>query len=164
MPLPHGGILMIEFSLALVDVILSLVAFGHSCRNASTCAKENSILRIPPCGKATFPHWRGKLTSKITMREIPVLKSLKPGKIFPWFFAIYEYFSKTREIISLVFHYKGIFLQNQGNIFPGFLLYWNISLKPGKLFPWFFAIFSHFSTHRFDNFFQNFEFVDSKSI
>ena len=54
MPLPHGGILRIEFSLALVDVILSLVAFGHSCRIASTCAKENSILRIPPCGKATF--------------------------------------------------------------------------------------------------------------
>ena len=53
MPLPHGGILRIEFSLALVDVILSLVAFGHSCRIASTCAKENSILRIPPCGKAT---------------------------------------------------------------------------------------------------------------
>ena len=53
MPLLHGGILRIEFSLALVDVILSLVAFGHSCRIASTCAKENSILRIPPCGKAT---------------------------------------------------------------------------------------------------------------
>ena len=25
--------------------------------------------------KIPFPHWRGKLTSKITMREFPVLKS-----------------------------------------------------------------------------------------
>ena len=69
MPLPHGGILRIEFSLALVDVILSLVAFGHSCRIASTCAKENSILRIPPCGKATI------LTEKVA--ETKKMSSLK---------------------------------------------------------------------------------------
>ena len=63
----------------------------------------------------SFPHWRGTLTSKIAMREIPDPKSTmeewyniksfpvfkKTGKLFPCFFAILEHFSTMREIISL---------------------------------------------------------------
>ena len=48
---PHGGILRIEFSLAQVDAILHEWPKATSDRITSTSAKENSILRIPPCGR-----------------------------------------------------------------------------------------------------------------
>ena len=42
---------------------------------ASPLIRENPIPISLQTGSSSFPHWRGKLTSKITMREIPVLKS-----------------------------------------------------------------------------------------
>ena len=83
--------------------------------NASPRAEEKALPRIASCGKVSFPHWRGTLTSKIAMREIPDPKSTmgewyniksfpvfkKTGKLFPCFFAISEHFSTMREIISL---------------------------------------------------------------
>ena len=62
MPLLHGGIFRIGFSLALVDIIQTLVAYGHSCRKISTCAKENPILKILPCRKVTFHCSKWKFT------------------------------------------------------------------------------------------------------
>ena len=77
----------------------------------------------------SFPHWRGKLTSKITMRKIPDLKST----MREW------YNIKNRKIIFLFFCYFGTFLYYEEKSLPIFLLFRNISLLCWKIIPIFFA-------------------------
>ena len=83
----------------------------------------------------SFPHWRGKLTSEITMRKIPDLKST----MREW------YNIKNRKIIFLFFCYFGTFLYYEEKSLPIFLLW-------GKLFSYFFVISEHFSTMRKNHF------------
>ena len=84
-------------------------------------------------GSSSFPHWRGTLTSKIAMREIPDPKST----MGEWYnIKSFPVFKKTGKLFPCFFCYIGTFLYYEGNYFPVFegkslpvfLLYRNISL------------------------------------
>ena len=98
------------------------------------------------CRDWTFPHWRGTLTSKIAMREIPDPKSTmgewyniksfpvfkKTGKLFPCFFCY---------IVTFLYYEGNYFPVFEGKSLPVFLLYRNISLLSRKIIPVFFCKF-----------------------
>ena len=94
----------------------------------------------------SFPHWRGTLTSKIAMREIPDPKST----MGEWYnIKSFPVFKKTGKLFPCFFCYIGTFLYYEGNYFPVFegkslpvfLLYRNISLLSRKIIPVFLQIY-----------------------
>ena len=129
-----------------ISYLHSLIRGISNSRFETGCIKKGYRWLCLKREQKSFPHWRGTLTSKIAMREIPDPKST----MGEWYnIKSFPVFKKTGKLFPCFFCYIGTFLYYEGNYFPVFegkslpvfLLYRNISLLSQKIIPVFLQIY-----------------------